>query len=61
VPDDGAKSSTDDTGMLFFGNVVAGSTFTKATVALTGTTTSRLDVEVKSGTVTFINAIVTGK
>lgn len=61
VPDDGATSVTDDTGMLFFGNVVAGSAFTKGTVALTGTTTSRIEVELKVGAVTLVNAIVTGK
>lgn len=61
IPDDGATSVTDDTGMLFFGNVVAGSSLTKASVALAGTTTSRIDVELKSGAITVVNAMVTGK
>jgi hypothetical protein len=61
VPDDGATTKTDDTGMLFFGNVAAGSTLTKATVSLSGNTTSHIDVELKVGVLTLVNAIVTGK
>lgn len=62
VPDDGTKSVTDDTGMLFFGNVQAGTGLTKGTLNLIGSsTTQHLDVDVKGGTVTVVNAILAGK
>jgi hypothetical protein len=62
VPDDGTKSVTDDTGMLFFGNVQAGTGLTKGTLNLIGSGTAQhLDVDVKGGTVTVVNAILAGK
>lgn len=61
VLDDNGTNATDDSGMLFFGNVQTGSTLTRASVSLSGTSTSRIDVELKTGAVTVVNAIVAGK
>ena len=61
VVDDAGTNATDDSGMIFYGNVQAGSTLTHATLSLTGTGGSRLDVELKTGTLTLVNAVVAGK
>jgi hypothetical protein len=61
VKDDAGTGVTDDTGMIFFGNVQAGSALTKATVSLSGSATSRIDVDTKVGAVTVVTVIVAGK
>jgi hypothetical protein len=61
VKDDAGTGITDDTGMIFFGNVQAGSALTKATVALSGSATSRIDVDIQVGAVTVVTVIVAGK
>lgn len=61
VPDEAGTSATDDSGMLFFGNVQTGSSLTRARVSLSGSTTSSIDVDLKTGSVTIVNALVTGK
>jgi len=59
VPD--AQSVTDDSGMLFFGNVAAGTELTAATLILSGSTSSRLTVELKTGALTVVTVIAPPK
>lgn len=61
VKDDAGTGSTDDSGMIFFGNVQAGSSLTKASVTLSGAATSRADLDIKVGAVTVVTVIVAGK
>jgi len=49
---------TDTSGMIFFGNVQAGSALSSVSISLSGTVTTRLDVKVVAGGVTVVNAIV---
>ena len=61
VKDDAGTNSTDDSGMLFFGNVQVGTALTKTTIALSGSATARVDLDIKSGAVTVVTVIVAGK
>jgi hypothetical protein len=56
---DGA--GTDDSGMIFLGNVQAGSAITTVTVALSGAASARVDVAIMAGATTVVTAIVTAK
>jgi hypothetical protein len=49
---------TDDSGMIFFGNVQAGSALTSVAISLSGAVTTRIDVKVAAGAVTVVTAIV---
>jgi hypothetical protein len=49
---------TDDSGMIFFGNVQAGSALSTASISLTGAVTARVDVKLVAGAVTVVSAIV---
>jgi len=60
VPGD-TQSVTDDSGMLFFGNVTAGSDLTAATLILSGSTSSRLTVQLKTGALTVVTVIAPAK
>jgi hypothetical protein len=50
---------TDDSGMIFFGNVQAGSALSSVSINLSGAVTARLDVKVAAGATTVVSAIVT--
>src|SRR5260221_6205026 len=54
-------TATDDSGMIFLGNVPAGTALTTAPVALSGATSARVDAEIQSGAITIVTAIVTAK
>lgn len=49
---------TDNSGMIFFGNVQAGSALSQVSISLGGTVTSRVDVNVLAGAVTVVSAVV---
>jgi hypothetical protein len=49
---------TDNSGMIFFGNVQAGSALSSVSISLRGAVTTRVDVKVAAGAVTVITAIV---
>lgn len=49
---------TDDSGLIFLGNVPATPTLTIATVALTGTVNARVEIRTLAGTTTVVDAIV---
>jgi hypothetical protein len=49
---------TDDSGMIFFGNVQAGSALSSVSISLSGAVTTRIDVKVAAGAVTVVTAIV---
>jgi hypothetical protein len=49
---------TDDSGMIFFGNVRAGSALSSVSISLSGAVTTRVDVKVIAGAVTVISAVV---
>jgi hypothetical protein len=52
------QNVTDSSGMIFFGNVPAGSALSTATISLTGAVTARVTVTIKAGVLTAVNAIV---
>jgi hypothetical protein len=56
-----AESVTDDSGMLFFGNVAAGSALGAATLVLSGGTSSRLTVQLRAGTLTIVTVVAPTK
>jgi len=60
VPAD-AESATDDSGMLFFGNIPAGAALSPATLSLSGGTSSRATVELRAGTVTVVTIVAPAK
>jgi hypothetical protein len=49
---------TDNSGMIFFGNVQAGSALSSVSISLRGAVTKRVDVKVVAGAITVITAIV---
>lgn len=49
---------TDDSGMIFFGNVQTGSALSSVSINLRGAVTARLDVKVAAGAITLVQAIV---
>jgi hypothetical protein len=49
---------TDDSGMIFFGNVRTGSALSSVSISLTGAVTTRVDVKVAAGAITVVTAIV---
>jgi len=49
---------TDNSGMIFFGNVQAGSALSSVSISLSGPVTTRVDVKVVAGAVTVVSAIV---
>jgi len=51
-------SGTDDSGLIFLGNVMAGSALSTATIPLSGTVNARVDAMVLAGAVTVITAEV---
>ena len=51
---------TDDSGLIFLGNVPATPTLTVATVALTGSVNARVEIRTLAGATTVVNAIVDG-
>jgi hypothetical protein len=52
------EGETDDSGLIFLGNVPATPTLTTATVALTGTVSARVEIRTLAGATTVVNAIV---
>ena len=48
---------TDSSGMIFFGNVQAGSALSKVTISLSGAVTARVDVTVMAGAVSLVSAV----
>ena len=52
------EGQTDDTGLIFLGNVPATPTLTVATVALTGTVNARVEIRTLAGATTVVNAVV---
>jgi hypothetical protein len=51
---------TDDSGLIFLGNVPATPSLTIATVALSGTVNARVEIRTLAGATTVVNAIVDG-
>jgi hypothetical protein len=49
---------TDNSGMIFFGNVQAGSALSSVSISLSGAVTTRVDVKIVAGAVTVVSAIV---
>ena len=49
---------TDNSGMIFFGNVQAGSALSSVSISLRGAVSTRVDVKVATGAVTVVTAIV---
>jgi hypothetical protein len=49
---------TDDSGMIFLGNVDAGSALSMTTVALSGSASARVDLAIQAGAVTVVTAVV---
>jgi hypothetical protein len=49
---------TDDSGMIFFGNVRAGSALSSVSISLSGAVRTRVDVKVAAGAITVVTAIV---
>jgi hypothetical protein len=49
---------TDNSGMIFFGNVQAGSALSTISISLSGPVTTRVDIKVTAGAVTVVSAIV---
>jgi hypothetical protein len=52
------EGQTDDSGLIFLGNVPATLTLTTATVALTGAVNARVEIRTLAGATTVVNAIV---
>jgi hypothetical protein len=52
---------TDDSGMIFLGNVDAGSALSTTTVALSGTATAQVEVAIRAGALTVASAVVRPK
>ena len=53
-----AQNVTDDTGMLFFGNVPVGSALSTITVNLSGAATGGVEVMIVAGAVSLVTAVV---
>jgi hypothetical protein len=56
-----ADAGTDDSGLIFLGNVQAGSALGAASITLTGTTNVRVDVEIRAGALTVVTAVMPSK
>lgn len=54
------EGETDDSGLIFLGNVPATPTLTTATVALTGAVNARVEIRTLAGATTVVNALVDG-
>lgn len=52
------QNATDDSGMLFFGNVPAGTALSPVTVNLSGTVTARVEVTIVAGAISVVTAVV---
>jgi hypothetical protein len=55
------SDGTDESGMIFLGNVDAGSALSMTTVALSGAATARVDVAIQAGAITVATAVVSPK
>jgi hypothetical protein len=53
------QNATDDSGMLFFGNVPAGSALSPTTINLSGAVTARIQVSILAGAISVVTAVVT--
>jgi hypothetical protein len=49
---------TDNSGMIFFGNVQAGSALSSVSISLSGAVTARVDVQVRAGATSVLSAVV---
>jgi hypothetical protein len=54
----GGQDATDDSGMIFFGNVPAGSALSEAKIVLSGAASVRVDVTIAAGAVSVVTAVV---
>ena len=54
----GGQDSTDDSGMIFFGNVPAGSAISSVKIALSGAASARVDVNIVAGAISVVTAVV---
>jgi hypothetical protein len=52
---------TDDSGMIFLGNVQVGSALTTTTIALSGSASARVSVAIQAGVTTIATVVVTPK
>jgi len=52
------QNVTDDSGMLFFGNVPAGSALSPTTIILSGAVTAKIDVIIQAGAISIVTAVV---
>jgi hypothetical protein len=52
------QNATDDSGMLFFGNVPAGTALSPVMVNLTGAVTASVEVTIVSGAISVVTAVV---
>jgi hypothetical protein len=52
------QNATDNSGMLFFGNVQAGSALSEVTVNLSGAVTARVQVRIAAGAISVVRAVV---
>lgn len=52
------QNVTDESGMLFFGNVPAGSALSPTIISLTGTVTAKVEVMIQAGAISVVTAVV---
>jgi hypothetical protein len=52
------QNVTDDSGMLFFGNVQTGSALSPMTISLSGAVTAKVEVLVQAGAISIVTAVV---
>jgi len=52
------QNVTDDSGMLFFGNVPAGSAMSTTTITLSGAVTAKIEVVIQAGAISVVTAEV---
>ncbi len=53
-----SEEGTDDSGMIFLGNVPASTAMTKASIIFTGAVSARIDARVMAGATTVVTAVV---
>lgn len=53
-----AQNATDNSGMLFFGNVPAGSALSEITVNLSGAVTTNVELRITAGAISVVTAVV---
>jgi hypothetical protein len=53
------QNITDDSGMLFFGNVPVGSALSPTTITLSGAATAKIEVMIQAGAISVVTAVVT--